>query len=38
MTTPRRRLAARDIARALLEEVENEEGLLRDYVLGVGYQ
>ena len=23
---------------ALLEEVENEEGLLRDYVLGVGYQ
>ena len=29
---------ARDIARALLEEVENEEGLLRDYILGVGYQ
>jgi CBS domain-containing protein len=29
---------ARDVARALLEEVENEEGLLRDYVLGIGYQ
>jgi CBS domain-containing protein len=27
-----------DIASALLEEVTNEEGLLRDYVLGVGYQ
>ena len=29
---------ARDLARSLLEEVENEEVLLRDYVLGVGYQ
>ena len=29
---------ARDLARELLEEVSNEEVLLRDYVLGVGYQ
>jgi CBS-domain-containing membrane protein len=29
---------ARDLARALLDEVTYEEGLLRDYVLGVGYQ
>lgn len=29
---------ARDLARALLGEVENDEELLRDYVLGVGYQ
>jgi predicted transcriptional regulator len=29
---------ARDIASALLDEVTNEEILLRDYVLGVGYQ
>ena len=29
---------ARDIARALLVEVANDEKLLRDYVLGVGYQ
>ena len=29
---------ARDIARALLNEVTNEELLLRDYVLGIGYQ
>ena len=29
---------ARDIARALIDEVTNEELLLRDYVLGVGYQ
>jgi CBS domain-containing protein len=29
---------ARDIARALLEEVDEEELLLRDYVLGIGYQ
>ena len=29
---------ARDIARALLDEVTNEEILLRDYVLGIGYQ
>lgn len=31
-------LHARDVACALLEEVENEELLLRDYVLGIGYQ
>jgi CBS domain-containing protein len=31
-------LHARDCARALLDEVKEEEGLLRDYVLGVGYQ
>ena len=31
-------LHARDIARALLDEVANEEELLRDYVLGIGYQ
>ncbi len=29
---------ARDLARALLDEVESEEVLLRDYVLGIGYQ
>jgi CBS domain-containing protein len=29
---------ARDVARALLKEVANDEQLLRDYVLGVGYQ
>jgi len=29
---------ARDLARALLDEVTEEEGLLRDYVMGVGYQ
>lgn len=29
---------ARDLARALLGEVNEEEVLLRDYVLGVGYQ
>ena len=29
---------ARDVAKALLGEVTEEEGLLRDYVLGVGYQ
>jgi len=29
---------ARDIARALLSEVTYEEELLRDYVLGIGYQ
>jgi CBS domain-containing protein len=28
---------ARDIARALLDEVTSEEGSLRDYVLGIGY-
>ena len=29
---------ARDVATALLDEVTQEEVLLRDYVLGVGYQ
>jgi CBS domain-containing protein len=29
---------ARDIARALLDEATHEEELLRDYVLGIGYQ
>ena len=29
---------ARDLARALLSEVDEEELLLRDYVLGIGYQ
>jgi CBS domain-containing protein len=29
---------ARDLARALLNEVSEEEVLLRDYVLGIGYQ
>ena len=29
---------ARDIARALLDEETHEEELLRDYVMGVGYQ
>jgi CBS domain-containing protein len=29
---------ARDLARALLDEVTQEELLLRDYVLGIGYQ
>jgi CBS domain-containing protein len=29
---------ARDLVCALLEEVKEEEALLRDYVLGVGYQ
>jgi CBS domain-containing protein len=31
-------LHARDLAKALLEEVTTEEVLLRDYVMGVGYQ
>ena len=31
-------LYARDVAIALLKEVDNEEELLRDYVMGVGYQ
>jgi CBS domain-containing protein len=35
---PRGIVHARDIATALLDEVTNEEILLRDYVLGVGYQ
>jgi CBS domain-containing protein len=30
-------LHARDLVRALIEEVEEEEELLRDYVLGIGY-
>jgi CBS domain-containing protein len=35
---PRGVVHARDVARALLQEVTQEEELLRDYVLGVGYQ
>jgi CBS domain-containing protein len=31
-------LHARDVAIALLDEVNYEEGLLRDYVMGVGYE
>ena len=31
-------LYARDVAIALLAEVNYDEGLLRDYVMGVGYQ
>jgi len=31
-------LHARDVAIALLDEVTHEELLLRDYVIGVGYQ
>jgi CBS domain-containing protein len=29
---------ARDVARALFDEVSSEESSLRDYVLGIGYQ
>ena len=29
---------ARDVARALIDEETNEEELLRDYVMGIGYQ
>ncbi len=35
---PRGVVHARDIARALLDEEAHEEELLRDYVLGIGYQ
>jgi CBS domain-containing protein len=35
---PRGALHARDLVRALLDEVTTEEMLLRDYVLGVGYR
>jgi CBS domain-containing protein len=35
---PKGILHARDIAAALLEEIANEEVLLRDYVLGIGYR
>jgi hypothetical protein len=31
-------LHARDVAMALIDEVNGEEVLLRDYVMGVGYQ
>jgi hypothetical protein len=31
-------LHARDVAMALIDEVNTEEVLLRDYVMGVGYQ
>ncbi len=35
---PRGVIHARDLASALLEDVTYEETLLRDYVLGIGYQ
>ena len=35
---PRGIVHARDVVRALLDEVTHEELLLRDYVLGVGYR
>lgn len=31
-------LNARDALQGLLEEVEDEESLLRDYVMSIGYQ
>jgi len=31
-------LRARDVALALIDEGTYEEGLLRDYVTGIGYQ
>jgi predicted transcriptional regulator len=31
-------LNARDVVRALLEDTEDEESLLRDYVVGIGYR
>lgn len=31
-------LAARDILQSLMGEVEHEEALLRDYVMGIGYR
>lgn len=34
---PRGVLHARDVARALVDEAVNEEALLRDYIMGVGY-
>ncbi len=30
-------LHARDILQVLLEESEDEESILRDYVMGIGY-
>jgi hypothetical protein len=30
-------LNARDALQVLLKEVENEESLLRDYVMGIGF-
>jgi CBS domain-containing protein len=35
---PRGVVHARDVARALLDEATTEEVLLRDYILGIGYQ
>lgn len=37
-TVPLGVLNARDMVRALLEDTEHEESLLRDYVMGVGYR
>jgi hypothetical protein len=31
-------LNARDLLEVLLGDAENEEALLRDYVMGIGYQ
>jgi CBS domain-containing protein len=35
---PRGIVHARDLAHALLDEAEEEEVLMRDYILGIGYQ
>ena len=37
-TVPLGVLNARDMVRALLEDTEHEESLLRDYVVGIGYR
>lgn len=37
-TVPTGVLNARDVVRALLEDTEYEESLLRDYVVGIGYR
>lgn len=37
-TMPLGVLNARDMVRALLEDTEHEESLLRDYVVGIGYR
>jgi CBS domain-containing protein len=37
-TKPLGVLSARDMVRALLEDTEHEESLLRDYIVGIGYR
>jgi hypothetical protein len=37
-TVPLGVLNARDMVRVLLEDIEHEESLLRDYVIGIGYR